>query len=507
MKQVFNVQTFPRDQWLAENREIRTLFHNVATGRVQLRNVNLWPEADTLEGCSEHQREQWARATTSTLGILCGSPGTGKTYTVAAAVKAILASGIVSPQDIIIGAPTGKAAVRLTEQLQAAGLNLRARTWHSILGMGEAEGQFKHNERNPLNCRIMIGDETSMLDTSMFCSIMRARPRGCHFLLVGDTNQLPPVGHGAPLRDLIAAGLPCGELTKIERNDGGIVQACADIRDAKPFKCEGNLKLVQATEPEDQLAAVVATIHQAGNRGLDKIWDCQVLVAVNAKSKLSRGAVNKILQDELNADGESRPGCVFRVRDKVVCLKNGYYSLTTLGDSSDAEEAQFNDRGEVFVANGELGEVVAVEDKSLIVKLTGPVRVVRVPRGPVSGRKSDDPLADELRADGDSSDDADDKPTATGCSWDLGYALSVHKAQGSEVPLAVVVLDEYPGARQICDRSWLYTAISRAKKCCVLVGMKATADAMCKRVNIGKRKTFLRELILRGLADMAMEGL
>lgn len=505
------VEVFERSAWLAQHREVRTLFQNVAAGRIQLRSANLWPEAGTLESTSEHQRGEWAKATTGTIGILRGSPGTGKTYTVAAGVKAILAGGLVGVGDIAIGAPTGKAAVRLTEQLQAAGLNMRARTWHSILGMGDGDGMFKHHEGNPFHYRVLIGDESSMLDTSLFCAIMRARPRGCHMLWVGDVNQLPPVGHGAPLRDLIAAGIPSGELVVIQRNSGGIVEACAAIRDGKKWDCGDNLKILPEPSPEDQLAAVVATIHQSGNRGLDKIWDCQVLVAVNAKSKLSRKAINKVLQDELNIDGESRPGCVFRVRDKVVCLKNGDYTLTSLGD--DAADAQLNDRGEVRVANGELGEVVAVEDKSMIVKLTGPTRVVRVPRGQAS--KFDDPLADQDDAGnsdggdgvGGSDNGSDDKPTATGCSWDLGYALSVHKAQGSEVPVAIVVLDEYPGARQICDRSWLYTAISRAKKCCVLVGMKSTADAMCRRVNIGKRKTFLRELVLRGLADQAMGDL
>lgn len=495
------IESVSRQEWLAKHRSVKTLWHQVAIGTRQLHSVNIWPEAATLTGCDAHQREQWAKATTGAVGILGGSPGTGKTFTVASGVRALLATGLVDPQLIGIGAPTGKAAVRLTEQLQAAGLDMRARTWHSLLGMGERDGEFKHNERNPLPHRVLIGDESSMLATDMMRSIFAARARGCHFLLVGDVNQLPPVNHGAPLRDLIAAGLPYGELTEIKRNSGGIVEACAAIRDGKPWQCGDNLKLLHTSTPQDQLETVVLVSHRVAAMGLDPIWDSQVLVAVNAKSKVSRAALNVVLQEQLNPNGQGMKGCPFRIGDKVVNTKNGYFSFIDSG--TPLEELGTNSRGEVYVANGELGEVIAIEDKSLVVRLGGPVRVVKVPRGPVSTRAKDA----EENIESDASEVSEEKPTATGCYWELGYALSVHKAQGSEVPVAIVVLDEYPGARMICDRSWIYTAISRAKTKCVLVGAKATADAMCGRVNIGKRKTFLRELVLSGLGESVLSGL
>lgn len=498
-----SVEIYDRKAWLEKHRSVKTLWHHVAIGRRTLDSVNIWPESAMLDGCDAHQREQWSKATTGAVGILGGSPGTGKTFTVASGVRAIIATGLVDPQLIGIGAPTGKAAVRLTEQLQAAGLDMRARTWHSLLGVGAADGEFKHNRRNPLPHRVLIGDESSMLATDMMRSIFAARARGCHFLLVGDVNQLPPVNHGAPLRDLIAAGLPYGELTEIKRNSGGIVEACAAIRDGKAWVCGDNLKLLHTSAPQEQLETVVAVSHRVGSMGLDPIWDSQVLVAVNAKSKVSRAAINAVLQEQLNPNGQGMKGCSFRVKDKIVNTKNGYF--TAIDTDANPDDITQNERGEVYVANGELGEVIAIEDKLLIVRLSGPVRVVKVPRGPVSTRaKSAD---DDSDAERETSESGDDKPTATGCSWELGYALSVHKSQGSEVPVAIVVLDEYPGARMICDRSWLYTAISRAKRKCILVGAKATADAMCRRANIGKRKTFLRELVLSGLADCAMKGL
>ncbi len=149
---------------------------------------------------------------------------------------------------------------------------------------------------------------------------------------------------------------------------------------------------------------------------------------------------------------------------------------------------------EAYVANGELAEVIEVSEKHFIAKLTSPERIVRIPRG-----KSQD-----SQEDGDGADS--DKP-ATGCSWDLAYGISVHKSQGSEWPLVIVLLDEYPGARMVCDRSWVYTAISRARSKCVLIGRKATAGRFCRQQKMQRRKTFLRELICRKSAEQVLVDL
>lgn len=482
-----DVDVFPLEGWLDQLPPIVHKWIEWAPKCGQtLPAFSLWPDPNQIADISDHQRDQLAKALCSRIALLCGSPGTGKTYTIAQLVKAMLRLGLVGIEDIAIGAPTGKAAVRITENLQAAGLPLKARTWHSLLGVGEADESgnwgFRHNEANPWPFRVIIGDESSMLDTSLMCSVMKARPRGCHVLLVGDVNQLPPVGHGAPFRDLIAADVPRGELREIKRNSGGIVEACAAIRDEKPWEPGDNLSIWEHPS-KGPLEGISFLLERCAANRFDPVWDCQVLVAVNARSELSRKKVNEVLQERLNNQPKVK-GTPFRLDDKVVCLQNGRFTAL----ESDAEAQDENDGNEVFVANGEIGRVVEMEDKAMLVKLDNPSRLIRVPRGKAE------------------SGDGEEK-SSTGCSWDLAYALSVHKSQGSEFPVVIVALDEYPGARRICDRSWLYTSISRAKDKCFLVGKKATADAMCRRVAIWKRKTFLKERIRLASVENVLEGI
>jgi exodeoxyribonuclease V alpha subunit len=399
-----------------------------------------------------------------------------------------------------IGCPTGKAAVRMTEALQGYGLPLRAKTWHSLLGIGQADAEsgnweFKHHEGNPFPFKVLIGDESSMLDTNLMTSVFRARAAGTLFLLVGDVNQLPPVGHGAPLRDLIAAGLPYGELREIKRNSGGIVEACAAIRDGKRWGAGDNLQIFEHLEPESQVKRLVQLLQAAKDDGFDPIWHCQVVVAVNAKSKLSRKEINRILQAELNKNPEIK-GSPFRLGDKIVNGKNGFFPVFDVDDlqSGESDEIQTNDREEVYVANGELAEVIDVAEKLVVAKLSNPTRTIKIPRG-----RSQDSDGSQDDATGSDSD-----KTSTGCSWDLGYALSVHKSQGSEWPIVFVMIDEYPGARMICTKEWLYTAISRAKQRCCLIGRKATADRFCRTTAIQKRKTFLAQLIALKSAERTL---
>lgn len=449
------------------------------------------------ERLSDHQKEQLTKATHGVIGSLGGRPGTGKTYTLAALVQLLIATH--GSDSIAIAAPTGKAAVRISEAMQEYGVELRARTIHSLLGVNSGGGNgwsFKHCESFPLPYQFVLVDESSMIDTGLMCSLLKARAVGTHVLFIGDTNQLPPVAHGAPLRDLIKAGLAYGELTEVKRNYGGIVKACEQMADGKRFEVSKaidieageNLKLIDCHRADVQIEKVLATLKVAKGLGFNPVWDCQVIVAVNRRSQLSRREVNKLLQDQLNpnavnaSQGKSRNNSTpFLLADKIVNTKNGFYPVVDV--DADDEETQFNDKGEVYVANGELAEVVAVEEKRIVAKLTSPDRTIVIPRG--------------SQVSGDDSSSSDDDTPATGCNWDLGYALSCHRCQGSEWPIAIVLVDEYPGARMICDRSWIYTAISRAKKLCVLVGKLGTAHRFAREQKIDLRKTFLRELIER----------
>ena len=447
-----------------------------------------WPNPNDIQGIDAHQREQLALATAGRIGILGGSPGTGKTYTVAKLVRHLLDNGLIALHDIGIGAPTGKAAVRLTEMLQSNGIDVRATTEHSMLEIGEhsetGQWTFLRNEKNPLPYRLIVLDEVSMNDLSIMLAIFRARAPGCFVLLVGDVNQLPPVGNGAPLRDMIAAGLPYGELREIKRNSGGIVEACGLIRDCQPWtdlteEVNSNLRITHDTNPTEKLARIVRLLNQAQQEGHDPIWDCQVLVAVNESSPLSRQALNKLLQDELNPN-QKNAGTDFRVADKIVCLKNGFYKSED-PDGID-HEAKKNERDEVYVANGELAEVIEVTDKAVIAKLASPARVVSIP----IKKQNAEPIDD---------DSEETKQSGTKSNWDLGYALSVHKSQGSEWPVVIVALDGYSGAKMICDRAWLYTAISRGKQTVHLVGQADLAERFCVTQKIAERKTFLADRI------------
>lgn len=465
-------------QWVADSRKARNeaaLAASVAEAYLET-NDNLVESA----ALTEHQSRQLSISTKSdtSLGILGGSPGTGKSYTACEFIRALVAAGHGS--HIAVAAPTGKASVRMSELMAAAKLPLRATTIHSLLGVASADSHdgwgFKHGRDNPLPFRFLIIDEFSMVDTDLAASLFAARAPGTFMLCVGDVNQLAPVGHGAPLRDMILAGVPYGELRDIHRNDGGIVQACADMRDGKEFTCNGNLI---HRNGGDLHVEMIRILEETRRDGLDPVWDCQVMCAVNKKSDMSRATLNDILQKHLNAN-PVLPGSPFRLRDKVICIKNGWYP-----PSKPKQECVTNDRGEIYVANGDLGRVVGIEAKKFEIVVQAPERHIIVPRGAATEKEDDN---------GES--------TGTGTNWELAYAVSCHKMQGAQAEVGIVMIDDGPGARWVCDRAWHYTAYSRAKQKTYIVGNLNTAHADCRKVNISKRKTFLHELIEMNLAAL-----
>lgn len=472
-------------EWLAEGRKARNETRLADAVRRCMAEQAAWPDIEPLRGeLTDHQFERLDVATMAPLSILGGGPGTGKTFTAAKLIK--LCVDRFGEDQVAVMAPTGKAAVRISEAMQQYGLPLPAKTIHSTLKVqsgGDDGWSFEYGAGNPLPFRVLVVDESSMIDTDLAASLFAARAPGALVLLVGDVGQLPPVGHGAPLRDLIEAGACYGELSEIRRNSGQIVAACADIRRGGKFETGGNLVEVRANGTSGQVAAMLDTIRkEVADAGCDPVWDCQVLVPVNKKSELSRRALNEILQTHLNPNPKvgNQP---FRLGDKVVNLKNGWFPPVPGSEDDLGEDAQTNADGRVYVANGELGKVVLVEQNYLHVALKTPDRLVVVPRG--------------QQQEGEGSDE-DEDATGTGCNWDLGYALSCHKAQGSEWPHVIVMVDDSPAAAQVCSREWIYTAISRAKTCCYLVGKLAVAQGFTRRTAIDKRKTFLRELITNG---------
>jgi len=476
--------------WVAEGKKARGERFVARQVVDSLDEPTHWPTIEKIREAqpklTDHQYERLADSLKSSICLFGGSPGTGKTFAAAALIKAIVQE--YGDLVVAIAAPTGKAAVRVTEALQEYGIDLRAKTIHSTLqidqvGNGSGGWTFKYREGNPLPFKFIVVDESSMIPTDLMASLLAARAKGTHVFFVGDVHQLPPVGHGAPLRDFIAAGIPYGELREIQRNAGRIVKACAQIRDGEKFEVSPgmdldageNLYLLGGDSSEEMLTTLDGIFEAIKILGFDPVWETQVVVPVNRKSDMSRVALNRKLQELLN-DNPGQKGVVFRKADKIVNTKNGWYTAVDLDVSS--PDLQTNDQGEVYVANGELAEIVEVHDKLVVAKLNNPSRVIKIPRGSQEKESTEDSEA-----------------PSTGCSWDLGYAISVHKSQGSEWGVVIVVLDEYPGARMVADRGWVYTAISRAKKLCLLLGKLETAHRFCRQTKIHQRKTFLAELI------------
>lgn len=440
----------------------------------------LWPDPSRPCNLSPHQRKQLGHALTSRLGLLLGTPGTGKTYTTGNLVDVLAKDYGMS--SIAVCAPTGKAAVRVTEAMRRAGVPIRATTIQQLLEIGrnghDGDGWgFQRNADKPLDQRFVIVDEASMVDTDLAAALFSAIGAETHLLWVGDPYQLPPVGHGAPLRDMITAGVPRGELTEIQRNAGMIVRACASIRKGEPFEvCDRfdpdaglNLRHLEQEKAAHQMETLLAFYAklQNSNRNWDPLWDVQVIVATNESGELSRKAVNRLLQAHLNPMGCGHPDHHFKVGDKIVCLRNRW--------ANDANDSMGDPH---YLANGEIGEVIDVSRPGkLLLRFDRPERFVLVPAG-------------KKRADDD-----DNGSETTGCDFDLAYAITCHKAQGSEWPVVVILIDGSSGARRVCTREWIYTAISRPSQLCVTIGRLGLAHFMARRPSLDRRRTMLAELI------------
>lgn len=427
-----------------------------------------WPDATRIEGITPHQQQQLARATAAQVGIFSGKPGTGKTHSIAAMIRAIAKQH--GTWNIAVAAPTGKAAVRMAEALQQAKINdLVPTTAHRLLGIGrnghDGKGWgFIHNETNPLPYRWLFLEEWSMGDTDLTAALLKACAWGTNVLFIGDPYQLPPVGHGAPLRDLIAAGLPYGELTDIHRNGGDIARVCGDLVAGRPYRpspriclAEGrNVQHIETRSTNETLGALRRLLLTLP-AGFDPIWDTHVLCTVREKSELSVENVNQVCQQILNPHGEQIAGNPFRRGDKAICTRNHW--CKAIDPSTGKPEREANE----FVANGEMGRVESIEAKALTIKIDSPERSVYA--------------------------------TAAGehSHWQPGYATTVHKAQGSQWKLPILLVDDFPSARMVASRELYVTGISRAQLLATTIGKVGTLNQHCRRVALQGRKTFLRE--------------
>ena len=390
----------------------------------------------------DDQQQALRTALESSVCIITGAPGTGKSTVMKAVVDALEARRA----RVALCAPSGKAAKRLSETTSRS-----ASTIHSLLGPHEQDGRFvfEHGETFPLNTDVVIVDETSMVDVSLMADLLRAVAPGTRLVLVGDTNQLPSVGPGRVLGDVIDSGVvPSFELTKIKRQDPGrIVTNCHLMKAGRDCVFENaaadDMHFLERSDPLDVRQTICDLVEKRlPAQGFDPMRDIQVMSPLREKTDLSCKAFNEILQRSLNPS-PPEPKCRFKVGDKVIQTRN-----VVIDDQP--------------VVNGDIGYVRQITKKHVEVVFENPERVVKIPRG-----KND---------------------------LQLAYALTIHKMQGSEVRAVVLPVHRCFGSRMM-QRNLVYTAISRARELCILVGERSALSAAIRRNHHEKRMSRLVELL------------
>jgi exodeoxyribonuclease V alpha subunit len=403
-----------------------------------------WLSAARQDGftLAEQQQQAVQMALTQPVSILTGGPGTGKTSTVQAILKLVQGKG----KTALLAAPTGRAAKRLAEST-----GREAKTIHRLLEVSPSEGfKFQRNQDNPLECDLLIVDECSMIDLILMNSLLKAVPLGSHLLLVGDADQLPSVGAGNVLRDLIGSSvLPVTRLNVIFRQaaDSSIITNAHRINHGEmPIfpKNKADFYFFGKEAPEEAAELLVDVV---ARRIPEKFGiphsEIQTLSPMH-RGSIGARALNEKLQARLNPlrydQPEYRSGNrLFRVGDRVLQLRNNY---------------------DKNVFNGDIGRITVIdlEEGEVVVDFEGQ---------PISYEMSD---LDELT---------------------LAYAMSVHKSQGSEYP--VVVLPLLTQHYMLLQRNLLYTAITRAKQMVVIVGTRKAMAMAVKNDKIAARWTALQE--------------
>jgi len=387
-----------------------------------------WFESQRSITLAAEQRQAIAAATKSKLLVVTGGPGTGKTTLINGIIQILEKKGRV----IRLAAPTGRAAKRMTETTGGH----EAKTLHRLLEWSPRTGSFDRDVAVPLELDVLIVDEASMLDTMMACALVRALPAAAQLILVGDTDQLPSVGPGMVLKDVIRSGAAVvvrlahifrqAEQSRIVVNAHRVNEGLLPIiANDDP---ETDFFFIEKSEPEAVVATIKSLVREriARRFGLDAVRDIQVLTPMH-KGVLGAANLNAELQQCLNPEGQSvsRGARLFRVHDKVMQVRNNY---------------------DLDVFNGDIGQVVRIDqtERALAVDFDGREVVY------------DEAALDELV---------------------LAYACSIHKAQGSEYPCVVVPLHTQHFV--MLRRNLLYTAITRGRRLVVLVGsQRALATAV-----------------------------
>jgi exodeoxyribonuclease V alpha subunit len=406
-----------------------------------------WVEKRTGLSLSASQREAVALAIKGKVTIITGGPGVGKTTVVNSILRIIRAKGV----KVLLCAPTGRAAKRLGEST-----GVDAQTIHRLLEFDPSIMGFKRNQDEPLDAELVVVDETSMVDVVLMNQLLRAVPDHCAVLLVGDVDQLPSVGPGAVLADMISShAVPTARLTEIFRQAASskiIVNAHRINKGQMPQRPDGDsdFYLIGADTPEEIHAKLLHVVTERIPRrfGLHPVNDLQVLTPMN-RGGLGARSLNVELQQHLNPTAEPRVtrfGWTYTPGDKVIQTVNNY---------------------DKDVFNGDIGRIVRIDEEDQLVVIDYDGRHIEYETGEL----------DEVS---------------------LAYATTIHKSQGSEYPAVVV-----PLAMQhymLLERNLLYTAVTRGKKLVVVVGQTKALAMAVKRLGSTKRLTNLQHRLQTILA-------
>jgi exodeoxyribonuclease V alpha subunit len=407
------------------------------------------PEQERADGDQRLTDEQLGglrNAFAHRLSVITGGPGTGKT----ASIRTIASLAAGRGARVLLVAPTGRAAIRMTE---ASGI--RAKTVHSALGWIPGEGPT-HDEHDPLPCDLLIVDETSMANLELLVTLLRAVGAGAHVVLVGDADQLAPVGAGKPFAELVASqAVPTTRLSHIFRQAAGsmIVQGAHAIRrgEAPSFSAREEMRrdlfLVERSDPRSAREQLVSLVCERlpDHYGVDPVRDIQVFAPVY-RGELGIDTLNEALRERLNPDGRPVRGGRLRIGDKLMMTGRNLHELGLM--------------------NGTLlrllDDVSGDEDDAALI-LGAEETVFRLPLE----------QADRLRP---------------------AYACSVHRGQGIELPVAVIVAHPAAGAFFL-RREMLYTAITRARLATVIVGTRAVIERAARTPDTGRRHSRLAERV------------
>lgn len=412
------------------------------------------------------------------VSVITGGPGTGKTTI----IKTIIYILEQNQMKYLLTAPTGRAAKRMTE---ATGVE--AKTIHRLLDLNykgqNAAAQFTYNEQTRLETNIVIADETSMCDEFVFSSLIKAIPAGAGFVMVGDVDQLPSVGAGNVLKDIIESGtIPVVRLTHIYRQDEKslIITNSHRINSGELPLFDNSSKdffFIQKSDPSEITREIVG-LCKGRIQGFMNVSAEDIQVLCPMKKGLN-GVINMNaeLQKNLNPPSHSKAELktsenVFRVGDKVIHMENNYnlewtrsVRETTTLQGSNVKKLSVNVTTGTGVFNGDIGYVTAVDKAAMIITIT-------FEDGRIAEYTSD--IVDQLQ---------------------LAYAISVHKSQGSEFP--VVIISLMSGSPVLLTKNLLYTAVTRAKNMVVLVGEKSVISRMTTNNFCQKRYTLLKDFLTR----------